>query len=95
MKYAESNTKLATVFFEYTNFKDELIKYKCQYCNKNYQEKFEQKFKKPFFNTYKFSNQNNKFILLFRKDVYPYEYLNDGKNSIKHYYLKKKIFTII
>ena len=30
-----------------------------------------------FFNTYKFSNHNNKFILLFQKGVYPNEYMDD------------------
>ena len=31
-----------------------------------------------FFNTYKFSNyDNNKFVLLFRKGVYPYENMDD------------------
>ena len=34
--------------------------------------------KKRFFNTYKFSNHyNNKFTLLLRKGVYPYEYIDD------------------
>ena len=28
-------------FLEYTNFKDDLIKYKCLCCNKNYQQKFD------------------------------------------------------
>ena len=47
------------------NFKDGLIEYKCLSCNKNYQRKFDEKLKEPFFNTYKFSNHdNNKFILL-------------------------------
>ena len=46
--------------------------------NKNYQHKFDEKLKEQFFNTYKFSNHsNNKFILLLRKVVYPYEYMND------------------
>ena len=47
-------------------------------CNKSYQQKFNQKLKKRIFNTYEFSNQdNNKFILLLRKGVYSYEYMDD------------------
>ena len=37
-----------------------------------------QKVKEIFFNRYKFSNHDdNKFILLLRKGVYPYEYIHD------------------
>ena len=44
-------------------------------------------------NKYKFSNHDiNKFILLLRKDIYPYEYMMIGKNSTKHHYLKKEDF---
>ena len=57
--------KYCDCFLQYTNFKDDLIKYKCLCCNKNYQHKFDEKLKERFFNTYKFSNHNNnKFILL-------------------------------
>ena len=36
---------------------------------------FHEKLKEKFFNIYKFSNHdNNKFILLLQKGVYPYEY---------------------
>ena len=67
-------------FFEYTNLKVDLIEYKCLCCNKNYQKKFDENLKKPFYNTYKFSNHdNNKFILLLWKGVYPYEYMDDWK----------------
>ena len=55
--------KYCDCFVEYTNFKDDLIEYKCSCGNKNYQQKFE-KLKERFY-TYKYSNQdNNKFILL-------------------------------
>ena len=46
-------------------------------CNKNSQRKFDEKLKERFFNTYKFYNDNNKFILLLRKGVYPYEHLDN------------------
>ena len=65
-------------FLKYTIFKDHLIEYKCLFCNKSYQHKFDEKLKERFFNTSKFSNHdNNKFILLLRKGVYPYEYIDD------------------
>ena len=71
--------KYCNCFLEYTNFKDDLTEYKCLCCNKN-QQKFDEKLKKRFLNTYKFSNHNNnKFILLLRKDVYPFEYMDDWK----------------
>ena len=62
------------VFLEYTNFKDNSIEYKCLCCNKNNQQKFDEKLKERFINTYKFSNQDNiKFIFLLQKCDYPYE----------------------
>ena len=60
-------------FLEYESVKDNLIKYKCLTCNKNYSNKIDQELKKRFKNTIKFSNDNiNKFILLLRKGVYKY-----------------------
>ena len=54
------------------------------------------KLKKTFFDTYKFSEYDiSKFILSFQKTVYPYEYMDDWKNSERLHYLKKKIFTVI
>ena len=42
------------------------------------QHKFYEKLKEQFFNTFTFSNyDNSKFILLLRKDVHPYEYMDD------------------
>ena len=57
--------------------KDDLIKYKCLSCNKDYSNKLDEFFFK-IKNTFKFSNNDiNKFILLLRKCVYPYEYMDD------------------
>ena len=51
---------------------------------KNYQQNFDEKLEKQFLNTYKYSNyDNNKFILLLRKGVYPYGYIDGWKNSMK------------
>ena len=69
--------KYCNCFLEFTNFKDDLIEYKCSSCNKSYQRKLDEKLEERFFNTYKFSNHdNNKFILLLREGVYPYEYMD-------------------
>ena len=57
-------------FFEYANFNDDLMEYKCSCC-KNYQKQFDEKLSETFFNIYTFSNHdNNKFILFLRKGVY-------------------------
>ena len=48
--------KYGDCFLEYAIFKDDLIEYKYLCCNKNYQQKFDEKLKKRFSNTYKFSN---------------------------------------
>ena len=65
-------------FLEYESVKDNLIKYKCLSCNKDYSSKTDEEFKKRFKNTFKFSNNDiNKFILLLRKGFYPYKYMDD------------------
>ena len=52
--------------------------YKCLSSNKSYSNKIDEELKKRFKNTFKFTNNdiNNKFILLLRKEVYPYEYMD-------------------
>ena len=79
-KYRRDDKKCETCkinynFFEYKNLKDDLIEYKCLCCNKNYQQKFDEKLKERFFSTRKFSNHdNNKFLLLFRNGGYLYDW---------------------
>ena len=72
-KESYKNAKIYYIycFLEYTNFKDDLIRYKCFCCSKNEQKKFDEKLKERFFNAYKVSHHdNNKFILLLRKGVF-------------------------
>ena len=38
-------------FLEQINFEDGLIEYKCLHCNKNHQQKFDEKLKERFLNT--------------------------------------------
>ena len=80
-------------FLEYKIFKDDLIEYKYLSCNKSYQRKFDEKLKGTFFNAYKFSNHdNNKFILLLQKGVYPYEYMDDWEKFNEASLVEKKDF---
>ena len=85
--------KYRDCFLEYTSFKDDLIEQKCLCCNKNYHRKFDQKLKEQFFNTYKCSDHdNNKFVLLLRKGVYPYEYMVDWEKFNETLLLEKENF---
>ena len=61
-------------FLEYESVKDNLIKYKCLSCNKDYSNKIDEELKKRLKSTIKFSNNDiNKSILLLRKGFYLYE----------------------
>ena len=51
--------------------------FRCLECKKNYKKDFNKEFNKRFANIYEFYNGDiNKFILLLRKGVYPYEYMD-------------------
>ena len=65
-----------------TQTKDDLTEYKCSCCNKKYRQKFDEKLKKRFLNTYKLSNHgNNNFISFLLKNVFRYKYMDDWKKS--------------
>ena len=62
--------------FEFIEFRDNRLKYKCKECN-DISAKSVNKLTKKFPNTYKFCDGNcNKFFLLLRKGVHPYEYMD-------------------
>ena len=54
--------------------KDEQVIFRCFTCKKNYKKYFNKELIQRFANIYEFSNKIlNKFILLLRKGIYPYE----------------------
>ena len=58
--------------------KDEQLILRCFRCKKNYKKDFNQELIKRFANIHEFCNEDiNKFILLLRKGVYPY----DGRDT--------------
>ena len=58
--------------------KDEKLLLKCFNCNIYYKKKSNKDLMKKFKNAYSFCNSDlNKFILLLRKCVYPYEYMDN------------------
>ena len=62
---------------DYIKIKNEKLLLKFFNCNNYYRKNFNQDLIKKFKNTYSFcDNDLNKFVLLLRKGVYPYEYMD-------------------
>ena len=56
---------------------NEKLIFKCIDCEKEYEKDFNKELIERFANTYKFcDNDLDKFIMLLRKGVYPYEYMD-------------------
>ena len=76
--------------------KNEKLILECYNCKQRYRKKFNKELIKRFASTYEFCNNDlNKFVLLLRKCVYPYEYADiPGKDLVKYHDQAKKIFIV-
>ena len=63
--------------FDYIKTKNEKLILECYNCKQRYRKKFNKELIKRFASTYEFYNNDlNKFVLLLRKGIYPYEYMD-------------------
>ena len=78
---------------DYMKNKDEKLIFRCFSCKKNYEKDFNKELIKRFANTYNFcDNDLNKFILLLRKGVYPYEYMDNWERFDETLLPDKELF---
>ena len=63
--------------FSYMKVIDEALIFRCFNCKKNYEKEINKELIERFASTYRFCNIDlNKFVMLLRKGVYPYEYMD-------------------
>ena len=78
---------------DYIKTKNEKQIFKCFNCRTYYEKGFNKELIKRFASTYEFCNKNlNKFILLLRKGVYPYEYMDNWERFDKTSLPNKEYF---
>ena len=85
--------KKSRLICEFIGFKNDRLNYKCKKCKKSYTKLTNESIKK-FPTLYKFCNKDlNKFFLLLRKGIYPYEeYMDCWKRFDENTILPKEAF---
>ena len=89
--------KYSNCFLEYKNFNriHDLIEYKCLCYNKNYQQKFDEKLKEHFFIYTCFLTMIAIRLFHCWEKMFTFMIIwMIGKDSMKHHYLKNKIFIV-
>ena len=82
-------------YLDYIKTKNEKLILKCFNCKQHYEKDFNKELIKRFVGTYEFCNKNlNKFILLLRKGVYPYEYMDNWERFDETLLLVKNLFIV-
>ena len=77
---------------DFIELKDDRLNHECKECKKRWLMSINGLIEK-FSNVYQLCNgDTNKFILLLRKGVYPYEYMDSQEDLMKHHYQIKKAF---
>ena len=78
---------------DYMSVKDNQLIFQCLECKKNYKKDFNKESTKRFANRCEVCNEDiNKFILLLRKGVYPYEYMDSWERFNETSLPEKKAF---
>ena len=78
---------------DYMSVKDNQLIFQCLECKKNYKKDFNKESTKRFANRCEVCNEDiNKFILLLRKGVYPYEYMDSWERFNETSLPDKKAF---
>ena len=79
---------------EFIGLKNNRLNYRCKECNGTSNKSINELIEK-FPNTYQFCNGDlNKFVLLLRKGVYPYEYMDSWERFNETSLPPKKIFIV-
>ena len=82
-------------YCKFIDLSNKKSRYKCLKCNDISYKSIKPLIEK-FPNTYRLSNEDNqKFILLIRKGVYPYEYIDDWSKLNETELLQKMLFIVI
>ena len=80
-------------YLDYMSIKDDQLIFRCFDCKKNYKKDFNKELIKRFANMYEFCDRDiNKFILLLRKGVYSYEYMDSWERFDEALLSKKEGF---